>query len=998
MAKALTFILLTFTLIACGGSDTSTEGPSGDTTPTPSVDPNPAPTTTPIPTPIPTPITTPAPSPTALPTPTPTPTSAPTPSALPSPTPTGVPTQQALCDAAATVAGVEPNTALESELRELIIAAELFGDPRVLSVSPCQIRELPSIHEPIAQLGKALFFSKSLSGSFDVACASCHHPELGGADATSLPVGVGATDISRLGPTRRNAAGIQLVPRNSPTTFNVGFWDSGLFWDSRVESVEKTPGENGAVGGISTPDSGFSVVDSNSIFNLTSAQARFPVLSPEEMLGSSFVSDNTDEQTVRAHLAGRMGGHGGYPESVNTQAWFDAFIQVCDSSEQTSLPPSFQSACASQEPAELVSFDHIVYAIGEYERSQVFVDTPWRRYVQGDLNAISESAKRGALLFYRDQDDGGADCGACHSGDLFSDEKHYAIAFPQIGIGQVDATRAGDDLGRYHVTGDDADLYAFRTSGLLNIALSAPYGHAGTYQDLAGVVRHYANPRSAIDEYFESATPGWCQLPQFYEDENCTSLFPNAEASTERAFQQMQRAIQSGDNPLPESVELNSLEIADMVNFMETLTDPCTQDLACLAPWLPNQGEDGLDGHQLNYTYEAVDTRPGLSEECVAESDENLTNDTIFFSKAFTWMTSNANNFNHLPDGKLYNFFGFAYFRYIEGPDFIERSGTGNNFRNIASILSLELLTESQREQLFDLVSERLVIHEQVLEKRSAVIDVVEQWRTQAPTDAHRETLTQLSAEATELELEIAVLDAQMFRRIRDSLTSEQIRSYDVLRTGDLAALPLVDGVLGYDEESEVVTVRGSDAVRSHARAAGYDTGVNKDGLSEVSSKFFTWITSSDCKNDYLADGRIANYFGFAKFRVDIRAHDPLASVSNLRANTANAVIDIIGSGQASRIMDQLETPIVDALEDYYAARQSAVVDLMRYLDDINPENEQQSQALAEDIRTAGRALGQSDAAILALQAEVYAEIYRGLSSLEKSQLDAEYQSYVGVP
>ncbi|MDJ0919320.1 MAG: cytochrome c peroxidase, partial [Woeseiaceae bacterium] len=63
----------------------------------------------------------------------------------------------------------------------MIAAQGLTGDPTTG-------RDLPSINDPLAQLGKLLFFSKSLSGDFDTACASCHHPALGGGDGLALPV------------------------------------------------------------------------------------------------------------------------------------------------------------------------------------------------------------------------------------------------------------------------------------------------------------------------------------------------------------------------------------------------------------------------------------------------------------------------------------------------------------------------------------------------------------------------------------------------------------------------------------------------------------------------------------------------------------------------------------------------------------------------------------------------------------------------------------------
>ena len=66
-------------------------------------------------------------------------------------------------------------------------------------------------------------------------------------------------------------------------------------------------------------------------------------------------------------------------------------------------------AFASAAPAEqLITFDNIALAIGEYQRSQVFVNSPWRSYVRGDNDAIGDAAKRGAILFFTPLFDGGA--------------------------------------------------------------------------------------------------------------------------------------------------------------------------------------------------------------------------------------------------------------------------------------------------------------------------------------------------------------------------------------------------------------------------------------------------------------------------------------------------------------------------------------------------------------------------------------------------------------
>ena len=118
----------------------------------------------------------------------------------------------------------------DTMLRNMIAAEGLTGDPS-------QGRALPSISDPLAQLGKKLFFSKSLSGDLDTACASCHHPALGGGDGLSLPVGTGAVNPDVVGLGRARSDGLPNVGRHSQSVFNIGLFDAGLFFDSRIESI-----------------------------------------------------------------------------------------------------------------------------------------------------------------------------------------------------------------------------------------------------------------------------------------------------------------------------------------------------------------------------------------------------------------------------------------------------------------------------------------------------------------------------------------------------------------------------------------------------------------------------------------------------------------------------------------------------------------------------------------------------------------------------------------
>ncbi|MBV1920183.1 MAG: cytochrome-c peroxidase [Pseudomonadales bacterium] len=99
------------------------------------------------------------------------------------------------------------SSASDAELDAIILNQNLTGDP-------ASERDLADISDPVAQLGMALFYSKSLGGAMDAACVTCHHPGLGGGDGLSFPVGVDSLDADVLGLGRTNSANLPIVPRN----------------------------------------------------------------------------------------------------------------------------------------------------------------------------------------------------------------------------------------------------------------------------------------------------------------------------------------------------------------------------------------------------------------------------------------------------------------------------------------------------------------------------------------------------------------------------------------------------------------------------------------------------------------------------------------------------------------------------------------------------------------------------------------------------------------
>jgi cytochrome c peroxidase len=472
-------------------------------------------------------------------------------------------------------------TPLDNQLNRMISQLNLNQHPQ---------RDLPDISEALPQLGKKLFFTKGLGGDFDSACVTCHHPALGGADQLSLSVGVDAETPNLLGRGRVHNNGLPEVPRNAPTVFNAGFWDRGMFHDSRVESLNVIAGTNGSNGNIRTPDSAFNTQETDAGQNMASAQARFPVTSAEEMRGIRFESGNSNED-VRNHLAARIGNYGEGAGELGSNDWL----------------VEFQQAFASNDTAEnLISFDNIAHALGEYERSMQFANHPWQNYMDGDLAALSEQQKEGAVLFFSTPQQGGAGCAACHNGQLFSDEQHHVVAFPQIGPGKGDGPSVNeetgdDDFGRARETGNDNDKYHFRTASLLNLKVTAPYGHSGSFDSLERTVRHYINPQGSVQGYFRRNEH--CQLDQFEDliqsgSTSCASLYPNAQTNSQQAVAKLNQEQQNRTSRLGR-IRLNDNEVNQLVSFLESLTDPCVESISCLSDWIPTINE-AADNHQLN--------------------------------------------------------------------------------------------------------------------------------------------------------------------------------------------------------------------------------------------------------------------------------------------------------------------------------------------------------------------------------------------------------------
>ena len=166
---------------------------------------------------------------------------------------------------------------------------------------------------------------------------------------------------------------------------------------------------------------------------------------------------------------------------------------------------------------EGVTAENIARAIAAFERTLIAFNAPFQRYVRGDKDAISPAAKRGFALFQ-----GKAQCIACHTPPLLTDNAFHNIGVPQVGP-------LKEDQGRYAITKDTDDMRAFKTPSLYNSASFAFFMHDGAMSTMEEVIEHYNQGGNPKDR---------------------------------------------SQSPLITPLKLTAREKADLIAFMQSLTDP----------------------------------------------------------------------------------------------------------------------------------------------------------------------------------------------------------------------------------------------------------------------------------------------------------------------------------------------------------------------------------------------------------------------------------------
>lgn len=129
------------------------------------------------------------------------------------------------------------------------------------------------------------------------------------------------------------------------------------------------------------------------------------------------------------------------------------------------------------------------FAISAYLRTLLPTEAPFQQWLKGNTDAMTESEKRGAVLFY-----GKAGCYTCHSGASLSNTEFYAIGVNDLyQMENTFRTSENDkrNLGRGGFTERSEDMYKFKIPQLYNLKNSPFYFHGSSKNTLKEVVEYF---------------------------------------------------------------------------------------------------------------------------------------------------------------------------------------------------------------------------------------------------------------------------------------------------------------------------------------------------------------------------------------------------------------------------------------------------------------------------------------------------------------------------
>jgi len=161
--------------------------------------------------------------------------------------------------------------------------------------------------------------------------------------------------------------------------------------------------------------------------------------------------------------------------------------------------PTYAPLFSAAFPADADPFTviNVLRAIASFERTIISGSSPYDGFANGDMTAVSDSARRGSQLFLGER----LECRHCHGTFAFTGSVTWQgksqddLSYQNDALYNIDGAGGYPvrDRGLYEITLSPADMGKFRPPTVRNIAVTGPYMHDGSIATLRDViVNHYA--------------------------------------------------------------------------------------------------------------------------------------------------------------------------------------------------------------------------------------------------------------------------------------------------------------------------------------------------------------------------------------------------------------------------------------------------------------------------------------------------------------------------
>ncbi len=165
--------------------------------------------------------------------------------------------------------------------------------------------------------------------------------------------------------------------------------------------------------------------------------------------------------------------------------------QITDSLGYTAM---FDEAFPDIPESERYTRQTAAFAIAAYFRTILTNEAPFQNWLKGDVTAMTEQQKRGAILFF-----GKAGCVSCHNSPSLNSDPHLFFSLGvnnhyQTGYSVFRTDRHDKrNLGRGGFTGREEDMNQFKVPQLYNLKDFGFYFHGASKTSLKDVVEYFNN-------------------------------------------------------------------------------------------------------------------------------------------------------------------------------------------------------------------------------------------------------------------------------------------------------------------------------------------------------------------------------------------------------------------------------------------------------------------------------------------------------------------------